>query len=716
MKRMIRIVLVALAVAALALPMAAQQADNQSASNPLVQLLQSKGILSQDEAASVSSASTTAQANERLARLLWSKGLISQEEYNSTVAAAAASLANTSTSGARMVNTSSATGPAAGTSSTAASADPMPAPKSAVWPISDMMSGYDPSDGATADAGTLPAIAPVRVLPITLPKNPSGIIPDIKLGSGAMINLYGFFKATAVSDTTNSGGTTFENNDFPLPLLLGDTGPNAGSQFHVKARESRFGANFTWPISGPDITLTGRIEFDWAGDYTSVNNTNISSLRTSQAALRLAYMRMDAKIGDVPWFAEFGQDWTILASSTQYDVINQLAGVAFGNPYERVEQFKTGLQFTAGKLKFEPEVAMTLAGFGDNNLNNAVNASLLGASGVLIEGFQDQNRFGATLGSSSGEPGVQGRIVFDFPLDSNWKGVPNAELIASGGHAEAEYIVLGSAIPESTLLLPTGVTSFECANGTTTTNLHACYPTGLTMNVPQNMFTVEAQLPTPWFTLVTKAYKGDDMRFMFAGQLNSAFADETFGPAIAAPPAALICVPGSPGCTTTVSSTCPAAVVALGAGCNTLGQSVYDIAGDPITFVRSAPVGGVSTIQVAPYRPIRGYGGMAQLGFPLSRIFHANPDGRNAGWRFFTTYGVDGAYARDVIRSGGNHLARSDFVAGSLRYKINRWAELVQETTWYDTRTADDETVDFRGIPAHVNHDWRNEFGTIFTF
>src|SRR5208283_811651 len=129
-----------------------------------------------------------------------------------------------------------------------------------VWPVSDNMAGLDPSDGATADAGTLPAIAPIRVLPICVPKDPKGLIPDIKLGSGAMITPYGFFKATSVYDSTNSGGSTFGNNDFPLPLLLqggttADTGPDSGSQFHIKARSSRFGANFYWPISGPDITL-----------------------------------------------------------------------------------------------------------------------------------------------------------------------------------------------------------------------------------------------------------------------------------------------------------------------------------------------------------------------------------------------------------------------------------------------------------------------------
>jgi len=131
MNRMIRIVLVAVAVAALALPIAAQQADNQSASNPLVQLLQSKGILSAEEAGTIRSASTTAEANERLARVLWSKGLISQEEYNATVAAAAVSAApaGNSAGGARMVNAAAPVKPAS--ASVSPSPDPPAAARSA---------------------------------------------------------------------------------------------------------------------------------------------------------------------------------------------------------------------------------------------------------------------------------------------------------------------------------------------------------------------------------------------------------------------------------------------------------------------------------------------------------------------------------------------------------------------------------------------------------
>jgi len=81
----------------------------------------------------------------------------------------------------------------------------------------------------------IPAVAPLRVLPIDIPKQ-GGLIPDIKLGSGANMKLYGFFKASAVYDTASSGGPTFGSQDFPLPLLLADTGPTSDPQVHIKAR------------------------------------------------------------------------------------------------------------------------------------------------------------------------------------------------------------------------------------------------------------------------------------------------------------------------------------------------------------------------------------------------------------------------------------------------------------------------------------------------
>jgi hypothetical protein len=743
MNRVFRIMLVLAAVAAIVVPVAAQQAQNQPAPNPLVQLLQSKGILTAEEAASVRTASTAGEANERLAHLLLSKGLISQEEYNSTAAASPVSAAETGSSGARLVNAAVPATPAAKGPS------PSTRPNTSAWPVSPAMVGYDPSDGTAADATVIPAIAPIRVLPIGIPKDPKGIIPDIKLGSGAMLNPYGFFKASAVYDTTNSGGGTFGSNDFPLPLLLGDTGPDKGSQFRVKARSARFGANVFWPINGPNITLTGKIEFDWEGDYTIVNNRNVSSIRSSQASLRLAWMRLDAKLGSVPWFAEFGQDWTLLGSSTVYDIFETTGfGVFFGNFYERIPQIKTGLQFSAGRFKIEPEVAVTLGAFGDANLNNSAGVSAFGATVVnnVPAGFQNQGREGAILGPASSQPGVQGRIVLDFPLNKGWKAVPNAELIVSGGHARAEEILPVGNIPSTNIAALTAANG-PCPASATGNSLRCYFPHGVSLQIPQNAYSVEAQLPTPWVTIVSKYYRGSDLRFMFAGQTQTAFNDLSVGSAIAIPGTVLACTPGSAGCAG--GSLGPPVVF----GSATVPQNVWALSGDTITF-RNAFAAGTTTAQgfpvVAPLRPVRGQGGLLQLAFPLSRIFGANPEGLNAGWRLFMGYGVDSAFNRDVAtavpcragttgcpasgivaRSGTAGLQRSDYVPVSLRYRINRWAEIVNEVTWYDTRLGTNAGATptpgsscagacilglVRGTPARINHDWRNEFGTIFTF
>ena len=69
---------------------AAQQQDQPKA-NPLVQLLQSKGVLTTQEAAAINQAPTEAEQQSRLTQLLYSKGIITQDEYQTTAAAERAS-------------------------------------------------------------------------------------------------------------------------------------------------------------------------------------------------------------------------------------------------------------------------------------------------------------------------------------------------------------------------------------------------------------------------------------------------------------------------------------------------------------------------------------------------------------------------------------------------------------------------------------------------
>jgi hypothetical protein len=96
-----------------------------------------------------------------------------------------------------------------------------------------------------------------------------------------------------------------------------DPGPTGGSEFHTKARFLRLGTNFEWPEISKKTSITGKFEFDFEGNYTRTLNRNISTIRSSQASIRLAYGRIDHKFNDrTSMFGLFGQDWTPFGSST----------------------------------------------------------------------------------------------------------------------------------------------------------------------------------------------------------------------------------------------------------------------------------------------------------------------------------------------------------------------------------------------------------------
>src|SRR4030088_3112947 len=69
--------------------LAQQPADNKSAVNPLVRVLQAKGILTAEEVAQLAQASSANDADQRLAKLLLLKRVISQADYDQTVGAPA---------------------------------------------------------------------------------------------------------------------------------------------------------------------------------------------------------------------------------------------------------------------------------------------------------------------------------------------------------------------------------------------------------------------------------------------------------------------------------------------------------------------------------------------------------------------------------------------------------------------------------------------------
>ena len=658
---------------------AAATANNSAATapDPLLQLLVSKGVLNAEEAKSLSG--TPAQQRAKLLELLLQKGVLSVADYDALT-----------------------------TPSASAQVDPnLVASTSPIVPLAIAQTPAPKAETKPAGPTVIPAVTPTRVLPIDIPKQ-GGMIPDIKLGSGANLKIYGFYKASAVSDTASSGGPTFGSQDWPLPLLLADTGPTSDPQVHIKARQFRIGAQTEWVPKGSDFTLTGRVEGDFEGDYTDVNNRNISSSARSQFSLRLAWMRLDHKIGDLPWFASFGMDWALLGSSTLPSLFETTGlGVGMGSLYERMPLFKTGVQFHSGDLKIQPEFAIVMP--------------TAGSSALTVD---QRLRFGDRAGAESDQPGLESRVVFQFPLSHSWKAVAPAQFIVSGHHARMNEIiphaaqVVASPFTFTCTILPCTVTvpvptiftnvttqnvgfttantilnASNCGEASGKCNLEQIFSRGTQVGNPQNIWSAELQLPTPWVTLAGKYYKGDDMRFFFGGQLNDVWANLN-------------------------------GMFNVGTGISESGRAItFGCAGGTTTGLPAATIDcHGAPVQSAILQPVGGSGGFAELSFPLSRIFNANPEGLNSGWILHVGYGTDRAKYSDAQK--GNFLGRTDLDSASLTYRLNKWVTFVHETSLITTFVANSQTdtgfavhtLLFAGRQVRQAHNWRNEFGPVFTF
>ena len=203
---------------------------------------------------------------------------------------------------------------------------------------------------------------------------------------------------------------------------------------------------------------------------------------------------------------------------------------------------------------------------------------------------------------------------------------------------------------------------------------------GLSTTSKQHGWDAEWQLPTRWFTLVGKFYSGSDLFFYFAGQLQSYYND-------------------TKGLYNTVAVSDVDGGAPLGSPSIVLGTT--------------SPNG--RTLVLAPQRPVRSQGGFAQLGIPLSRLFNANPAGRNAGWSLYGLYGIDQAKRRDLEQTALQDRY-STMLIGTLNYKFNRWASFSYEQSLYTTHCNPGTVCTFRGVPAREWNDVREEAGPIFTF
>ena len=467
---------------------AQSQNTSQNSATPLVRVLLAKGILTAEEVAQLSQASSASDADSRLAKLLLSKGIISQSDYNQMLGDPSVVTASSPSSGSASLVPAvyHIPGSAAVTPAVASAVAPAVASNAPIVTGDSDQQQVPPSQTASVSPTTISAANPIRPLPVGGIKK-GELKPAITV-AGVGITPYGFLKATFVHDSSSPGA-----DDFPLPGFLGDTGPNAAPEFHVKARATRFGTNFEWGDRNPNLTVTGKVEFDFEGNFNRSDNRNLSSIRSSNPSIRLAFGRVDYKFSNADTFsALFGQDWTPFTSSTLPNILETTGlGIGFGVLWERAPQMRFGWTHNFGAFQLMPEIAVVLPAVGD--VPSAANLS-------------NQLGYGERQGPDSASPQLEGRLVGQWQLD-HAPGVAPAELIVSFEEGSRTAIVLGSAVPAA---------------------YHAAFPTGARVGSPTNGVTFEWQLPTHWVTLIGKVYSGSDLRYYFGGQLFSNY-NSVFG-------------------------------------------------------------------------------------------------------------------------------------------------------------------------------------------
>ena len=514
-------------------------------------------------------------------------------------------------------------------------ADLMPAPPANAAPA--------PVESPSTQTAAAPKPAPPMVIPPVAPLRPlqlepspvSGMVPDIKLGSGAKIKFYGMVKASVIYDSSAPYGT-----DMPLPGFVNtstqigtssfDPGPNGAPEFHAKARFFRLGTNFEWPDVSANTSITGKFEFDFEGNFTRALNRNISTIRSSQASIRLAYGRIDHKLSDTTsMFALFGQDWTPFGSSTLPAIFETTGlGLGFGTLYERAPQFRFGIGHKIGGSRnvfIQPEFAVVMPAYGNDP-----------------KALDNQLGYGERQGADSATPEIQSRIVTQWQLDKA-PGVAPAQLIFSGVHGDRTALVRAADVP----LCPATTTGCPANDSV----FKDAFPTGAQVGSQRWGYTAELQLPTRWATLTTKYWRGGDLRWYFVGSLFSNFNDKG------------VFDVGSP--------------------------AVESFSNDQSSTVLFGFRGGVPII--APQRPVRAQGGFVNLGLPLGRIFQAEPTSRNAGWTLYFYYAFDDAFASD-IRKLGNQRQKNDLGAATLNWKMNNLITFTAEESYYRTRVVGEPT------------------------
>lgn len=622
----------------------------------LLQILVSKGILSQSEANSLGAANGAA-STQQLLLLLKQKGLLSDSDMATLQGGLPERASDHMLADIKYSDNvvTAQVGQAAGQAKPKEPPSPPP---------------------------VIPAIAPVRVLPIDPPAK-EGVVPGFTLGP-VKVRPYGFIKATMAYDSYDPTGDDFPRPGFTNP----DSGPTSNPSFHIKARATRVGSRFEWPDESGKLTITGTIEADYEGNFSRADNRNVSSIRSNALQLRLAFGRLDwATNENTDIFFEAGQDWTIFGSSALMNLFETtFFGAYWGNLYERSPQFRLGVVQKLGgsrNFKLSPEFAIMMPSEGNLPGDAVTSACTTTATpstatgftttcaNTVVNGLGNQLGYGERQGADYAAPELESRVVLQFQAD-NAPGVVPAQILWSGFYTHRQAIVLASAVP----LCPT------CPGGEAF--YRTAFPRGVNVTSPGYGNQIAVSIPTRWFTFVSSGYYGADLRFFFGGVTLSNY-NQAGG------------------------------LTALAGGFSVDRSST-------VIFATNSAGNAVT----APQRPVRGYGGFFQLGFPISRWFNADPRGRNAGWQAYLAYGLDAAVANDfkltkgISATEGGGPIKDSLKALTVFYKLNNYVQFGFEESLYQGQALPNTkgvcTTKVAGLPSCTSKDWRTEFGPVFSF
>lgn len=444
-------------------------------------------------------------------------------------------------------------------------------------------------------------------------------------------------------------------NDFPLPGFIGDI--NGPDAFPEFHIKARF-IRFGSNfewLDTPNVVITGKVEADFEGNFGRSNNRNISSLRSNMFQFRLGYGRIDWKQSDTNSIFFLAGQDWTPFASSTLPNLFETTGLGVGFG----TLYERAPQFRVGlqhKLGGARKFAIAPEFAIVLPAYGNLPTDLVAAGAVVPNNEGIGNQLG--FGERQGVDSAKPEVQARFVTQfqlDSAPGVAPAQIIVSGVHGTRSAKVLAAAVPAA---------------------FKAAFPTGVDVESNRNGWTGEIQLPTRFVTVIAKYWNGSDMRFYFGNELISNFNNTT-------------------GLTGTATA-----------------QSI-----DGSSTVVFGLLNGVPT--VAPQLPLRGQGGFVNLGFPLSRIFNADPAGRNAGWQLYLHYGLDNALARDIRRVGGGRQ-KSDMAAGTLNYKLNNFVTFTLEESLYRTRaiplTSTGLFPSFDGRPNREWKDFRSEFGPIFSF